>query len=70
MSHVMGTQKLWPEPLALAFQDLRQGQSHVQAMILAQPNWAQHGLAHGFELGWGEARWSPGVNNHSIDHSM
>ena len=49
-------QKPWPELPALAFQDLRPGQSHVQAMTLAwpglaQPNQAQLGLAHGFGLG-------------------
>jgi len=30
------TQKLWPEPTALAFQDFRPGQSCGQAMTLAQ----------------------------------
>ena len=40
MYHALSTQKLWPEPLALAFQDLRPGQSHVQAMTLGQPGLA------------------------------
>jgi hypothetical protein len=34
------TQKLWPEPLALAFQDLRPGQSRGQAVTLARPGLA------------------------------
>ena len=59
--HALSTQKPWPEPLASAFQDLRPGQSHVQAMTLAQPwlwpglaqpNQGQLWLAHGFGPGW------------------
>jgi len=39
-------QKPWPEPMALAFQDLRPGQSRGQAVTLARL-----GLAHGLKPG-------------------
>jgi len=43
----------WPEPVALAFQNLRLGQSQLQAVSfgLAWPNWAWLGLAHSLKPG-------------------
>ena len=38
--HALSAQKPWPEPPASAFQDLRLGQSHVQAVTLAWPGLA------------------------------
>ena len=43
--HALSAQKPWPEPPASAFQDLRPGQSHVQAVTLARPGPAQSGPA-------------------------
>ena len=63
--HALSAQKPWPEPPASAFQDLRLGQSHVQAVTLARPGPAQSGLASA-----GPRLWAgPGTSLHVLNET-